>query len=161
LGRTSYAACCGVVGTNYGADGPDASAARVGDYEGVFLNRSRNGFGAISDGSSNTILFGEIGGFDGEEQEPYESAWAWANPAYTYFGWGQNRFGHFRSPHPATINFAFGDGSVRALQRKMHTPPSMTSVTATNGSFVPDQEIIFTWALSGRADGVTVNSEDL
>jgi hypothetical protein len=153
-GRTSYTPSAGVIGP---AHGNDTSAARLGDYEGVFSNRSRNGFGAISDGSSNTILFGEISGQDTQNPNPWEVSWTAGVMSYTYWGWGRDvRFQAWRSAHPATINLAFGDGSVRALQRKMHLEGF-----PFDNDFEPDQEILFTWALSGRADGATVNSEDL
>jgi prepilin-type N-terminal cleavage/methylation domain-containing protein/prepilin-type processing-associated H-X9-DG protein len=123
--------------TNYLGVNGSRGATRVtpwSAYVGMLSNRSRNGLGKIPDGTSNTLLIGE--GIGNVVAGNRTFAWGWmgfgtmgtwqglAGP--TDSSWGQ-----FSSKHAATVNFVFGDGSVRGLTRSgtawTPTPSGLTS----------------------------------
>jgi prepilin-type N-terminal cleavage/methylation domain-containing protein len=145
LGVTNYAGVAGALGdnvsTNDSASGPGANLQQ---YVGIFTNRSRTPIVAITDGTSNTLMFGEsLGGTipgtkDGAGNPPTsptaapDRAWAWVGVGSlgTKFGLapggginpssnGANLLGganYFSSRHTGIVQFAFGDGSVRPLR---------------------------------------------
>lgn len=129
LGRSNY--------MGVGGDWRYPSATVSGDYHGLFTWKSKNSVGKVPDGTSNTLMFGEMaGGY---------IVWAgaggipdgWASPSwssgfnYTAFGSCPNStngncqatdpgkgfsFGTFDSFHGGgIINFVFADGSVRGV----------------------------------------------
>ena len=59
LGRTNYLGVDGFFERNYSPDPPYTYPARASACAGVFANRSKIGFRDITDGTSNTLLFGE------------------------------------------------------------------------------------------------------
>ena len=108
----------------------------VATFDGVFFYNSKNTFATISDGSSNTIAFGER--FSNDQEYPKFAdyrGWAWANfsavrdclggtlepvnyklppgsgptPSYSLT---DRKFSSFSSGHPGGANFAYCDGSV-------------------------------------------------
>ena len=113
-------------------------------HQGILGNRTETSFADISDGSSNTLLFGEIVG--------QNTTWLGAGGsgvAYSWIGsvnlpmvnWGteftdstSTTLRSFKSNHSGTINFARGDGSVQGI------PENTDQTTMRN--------------LSGRADGI-------
>jgi prepilin-type N-terminal cleavage/methylation domain-containing protein/prepilin-type processing-associated H-X9-DG protein len=146
-GRTNYAGVAGALGAAADVVAADtASCASPGAnlkiYEGVFTNRSRTRLTDISDGTSNTLLFGEaLGGF--ADQAPYTTreyvyAWMGIGALPTKFGLGQvglpygpdpvtgvSRPGAgwptFSSRHPGGVEFCFADGSVHFLKHGQTT----------------------------------------
>ena len=94
-------------------------------YNGIFTNRSKTTFGQISDGSSNTLLFGEIAGQSGGSK-PTGYAWMGAINLSMFY-WEFDRAGltsgqlnsmelnKYNSYHPGVVNFARGDGSVATV----------------------------------------------
>jgi prepilin-type N-terminal cleavage/methylation domain-containing protein/prepilin-type processing-associated H-X9-DG protein len=109
LGRTNYL--------------PVAGDWRFGSsYNGVFYYNRSTKIVNISDGSSNTFLFGEsMGGNFGAPNKPLLT-WSWmTTPLFTAFGVAANGFNdpnagaEFGSAHTNLLNFAYGDGSVRPL----------------------------------------------
>jgi len=119
-------------------------------YAGMFTYNSKNSLANIPDGTSNTIMFGEIaGGFvtwaGGGGIPDGVTGFAWTC-GFNYAGFGtpvagpaakNTNFGLFNSQHTNIINVAMGDGSVRPLS---------TSVDWN------------TWLyLCGMQDGVAVN----
>ena len=127
--RLDYLACSGYWGTEMGS-------MRI---SGLWDNGRFEGqqMGAISDGTSNTIFWGENLG-DTEGSRRVES-WGYNNshmgPAindafFEETGWidayinpvlidGVKRYSYlqFSSTHPGTVNFAFGDGSTHGISR--------------------------------------------
>ncbi len=112
LGRTNYLGCGGYMGVT-GVDSSDA-------FRGVFWNRSGESFATLRDGSSNTLLFGEVMGGTHEPQRSFgwlgcgvmASAWGLAADDQGRTGWFQ-----FTSRHPGVVQFALGDGSCRAISQ--------------------------------------------
>lgn len=140
IGATNYVGVSGVVGdirhrTNIFAG-----------HVGVFGNRSETTFGNISDGSSNTFLFGEVAGFDSNWffRGPFSYAWI-GNISLPVGYWldgpedDLRDVYRFRSNHPGTVSFARADGSVRSI--------SDTTDKTTMRS------------LAGMADGTVVSLE--
>jgi prepilin-type N-terminal cleavage/methylation domain-containing protein len=129
LGRTNYLGCGGYAG-------------HVGDpsyydrFQGVFWNRSKMGFRDITDGASNTLLFGEVTGTP-------DMSYTWFGMGYMITYWGiqedpdpNQQWQQFHSYHPGVVQFCLADGSV--------TPLAMTM----------DVQVYF--RLSAAADGLTV-----
>jgi prepilin-type N-terminal cleavage/methylation domain-containing protein/prepilin-type processing-associated H-X9-DG protein len=134
-------------------------------FRGPFYWKSKERVANISDGSSNTLFFGEAsGGGDPFNLVPYPgspaplpnpanwSGYSWAvGPTYTSFGIGTDQFNGvnnwalFASRHLGVIQFAFADGSVRRLVRP----------DQYNGVAYPVLR-----AVGGMSDGVTFDGID-
>jgi prepilin-type N-terminal cleavage/methylation domain-containing protein len=123
-GRTNYVGCAGGLG---GADPASALSPGWTKYQGIFTNRSETSFGKITDGSSNTLMFGEVAHFHMFGAE-YDYSWisdtliptAWwgnKNPWGTSADPVDEGYFQFKSNHPGQIGFARGDGSVTGISR--------------------------------------------
>jgi prepilin-type N-terminal cleavage/methylation domain-containing protein/prepilin-type processing-associated H-X9-DG protein len=119
LGRTNYVGVAGAAGR-----GKNPFWSR---YEGLLTNRSQNRLTDISDGTSNTLMFGEaMGGLGTGVQAPdtpdgflhYSISWMGGGSVRTR--WGMDpvnpRQESFSSAHPGVVQFCFADGSVRPLR---------------------------------------------
>ena len=134
--------------TNYvGVGGPVGDVVANGvwaNFEGIFGNRSKTTFGNISDGGSNTLLFGEV--------LSLETRWLGTESAISYSWMGnavlpmnywsiqtndQRKLHAFRSNHPGTVHFASADASVHSISE--------------NADLTTMQN------LSGRSDGTVVS----
>jgi prepilin-type N-terminal cleavage/methylation domain-containing protein/prepilin-type processing-associated H-X9-DG protein len=175
-GHTNYAGVAGALGAarevskadpaTCPADFPSTGGVNLAAYEGIFTNRSATKIGAIPDGTSNTLMFGEtLGGFSPDA--PYstryiELSWFGVGALPTKFGMGQPglQYGNslpganwntFSSRHSGVVQFCFADGSVRALKygnstvRKPHCSNDWYTFNA----------------LAGMHDGLVVNADDL
>jgi prepilin-type N-terminal cleavage/methylation domain-containing protein len=111
LGRANYVGVAGWIGrTGYAA----------GDRkEGVFSNRSKKGVRDIRDGSSSTLLFGEVTGKYGigADRKHYALSWFGCGAMCTAWGFSENDWGTFASEHPDVVQFCNADGSVRPLAK--------------------------------------------
>jgi len=137
LGRANYVAVAG--------------DWRYGDgYKGIFYFNSKTKIGGIPDGSSNTLMFGEVNpGLSPFTTDPLLGGGrvtvAWGCTAlFTAFGVanGLDDWGVFGSRHTNVLLFAYGDGSVRTLSNP-------TSFNTTNFPLFA--------AMAGVSDGVVIN----
>jgi prepilin-type processing-associated H-X9-DG protein len=119
IGRTNYVGCAGGLGNIPGG---------WEFYEGVFSNRTKNGFQHIQDGTSSTLFFGEaIGGFDqtGPSSWRRNYAHSWMGSGALPVAWGLPSDGQrggwyqFDSEHPGVVQFCFADGSVQSVRKNV------------------------------------------
>ena len=127
----------------------------------------------ISDGSSNTLMFGEVCGTRGTSKQVsvngvvqtesaiglFDFSYAGAGPQYTRRGLGQgigSECRQFASFHTGLVQFAMGDGSVRGL-RVGGTQSIPDNVSGAGGS----TDWYVYQAMAGKADGVVVDPSQL
>jgi prepilin-type N-terminal cleavage/methylation domain-containing protein len=104
-GRANYIGCAGMFGPFY-------------PYKGIYYANSHTRMAEITDGTSNTIAFGECLG--GAETGPrdYSLTWAGADSLPTYWGLPTPaQWYTFGSKHTGIVQFGFGDGSVRSIRK--------------------------------------------
>jgi prepilin-type processing-associated H-X9-DG protein len=154
LGRSNY---LGVGGAFGNVDPKDAFHAVWYPYKGIFYANSRTRPSDISDGTSNTLAFGEyLGGVYKDGTRPLELSWMGAGWLPTKWGlapvYGTQGDDYsiwmFQSGHTGVVNFAFADGSVRAVSRAADS----NAVNAAFKAFI---------AASGMADGTVFDPSDL
>lgn len=115
FGKTNYLGSSGQLGIGIASRDP---------FVGIFHSRSKTKFGEITDGTSNTLLFGEVtGNFTDPAKATgrlHSHTWMqgpmiteWHRTVYGYAN--QKRWNLFSSFHTGLINYAYGDGSVRGL----------------------------------------------
>ena len=143
LGWTNYAASCG------SGRGPNPTTSK---YKGVFANRTTLSITAITDGSSNTIAFGETSGRTWPttltKTNRFAHSWMGANAVSTVRGTGSGINSsplQFNSYHTGIVQFALCDGSVRGIR-------SGIPANSTDSSWKTLQ------ALGGYADGDVFDS---
>jgi prepilin-type N-terminal cleavage/methylation domain-containing protein/prepilin-type processing-associated H-X9-DG protein len=127
MGRSNY---LGVGGAYGKVDPGDTLNSQWIPYIGIYYMNSKTTIGSIKDGTSNTLAFGEtLGGLHVDGTRSFEIAWLGAGWYGTKYGlapiypdengngMSDYTFRMFQSNHPASVNFAFGDGSVRPISR--------------------------------------------
>jgi prepilin-type N-terminal cleavage/methylation domain-containing protein len=110
LGRTNYLGVAGAAGVT--------GAPQWDFWHGVFHNRSKNSYRDITDGSSNTLLFGEnTGGESSEEGSsgPYSFSWIGCGALGTAWGLQGDGWYQYSSQHPGVVQFCLADGSVQKI----------------------------------------------
>jgi prepilin-type N-terminal cleavage/methylation domain-containing protein len=109
LGRTNYVGVEGYFGP------------LIPPYSGVFSNRSKVSLMTdISDGTSNTLMFGEYLGDQDVAPRQYAASWmgVGALPAAWGLGTGSSSAWYtFASMHSGVVQFCNADGSVHALRK--------------------------------------------
>jgi prepilin-type N-terminal cleavage/methylation domain-containing protein/prepilin-type processing-associated H-X9-DG protein len=135
LGRSSYIG----VGGGYGKVDPGdtrPSHVRLARYVGVYYMSSHTKISDITDGTSNTLAFGEyLGGQHINGSRYGEMTWLGAGwmgtrwglaPIYDESGSGGQvndyTWVQFQSNHSGLVNFAFADGSVRPVFKTADFP---------------------------------------
>ena len=182
LGKTNYTGVAGALGKNVSTADGASNGANLNKYEGIFTNRSKTKIVAITDGASNTLMFGEGLGGGYPQSSPAgqiggqrDYLWSWmgigslgtkfglfpgagCNPtACANLNGGPNYFG---SRHTGIVQFCFGDGSVRGLRpASSGIRNTSTNVPPTSGSQATDWYVL--QELSGMADGEVVNPSQL
>ena len=161
--------------TNYaGVGGLGKGGSPLWDkYQGIFGNRTSTKLVGIKDGTSNTLMIGEICGTrvtgvnvftNGVANTPsalgdYDLNWVGVGAIYSRRGLGQGtdaEWRQFSSFHTAVVHFALGDGSVKGLRRGQtkNLPTSTTGV----GSSV-DWQVL--QAMAGASDESVVDTSNL
>ena len=117
--------------TNYSPIGGVSGEITTGEWSnhnGIFGNRSKTTFGQITDGTSNTLLFGEIAGQPLALSSQVSVSYAWIGAInIRMLGWKFDRAGltdsqigsryldKYNSYHTGVVNFALADGSVTTI----------------------------------------------
>ncbi|MDY3557545.1 DUF1559 domain-containing protein [Gemmata sp. JC673] len=157
LWPTSTSACCVATAFN---DAATVSALGKTNYlgsagylnsptdntRGYFTNRSKNKIEGASDGSSNTIMFGEVTSNPAQAWGGAPSpqlAWTWMSSPPIASGWGAvlsvpqtDYFYRFSSMHSGVVMYAFGDGSIRSLRKPTTFSPFVWTTGMSEGQIV-------------------------
>jgi prepilin-type N-terminal cleavage/methylation domain-containing protein/prepilin-type processing-associated H-X9-DG protein len=134
LGLTNYTGVAGALGDHVTtASTSDGPGVNLQQYVGYLTNRSKNHVN-VPDGSSNTLLFGELLGHEAAgATKNWKASWMGVGSLGTKFGIaplgmgpgpsstqpagaGLGGINYFSSRHAGVVNFCFGDGSVRPLR---------------------------------------------
>lgn len=117
LGRTNYA---GVAG--YWGNLPSDANAQL--YQGAFSNRTDHSFASFEDGTSNTLLFGEMlggrndsGATTGDATRRFGHTWIGSGAFITGGGLETRHWYAFSSEHANIVQFCMADGAVRRINR--------------------------------------------
>jgi prepilin-type N-terminal cleavage/methylation domain-containing protein/prepilin-type processing-associated H-X9-DG protein len=123
FGRTNYTGVGGAIGPV--AQGAPPNMAVFAPYLGIYYQNSMTKVADITDGTSNTLAFGEtLGGIHLDGSRARENSWmgvGWLRTSLglaPIYGPNKNDFYHaqFQSKHLGNIvNFAFADGSVHGI----------------------------------------------
>jgi prepilin-type N-terminal cleavage/methylation domain-containing protein/prepilin-type processing-associated H-X9-DG protein len=165
LGGSNYVASAGAMG-----DDPDAAQdtrdpqwiafyQSLAKWRGPFTRNSKNRITDCTDGSSNTIGFGEtLAGWTGSGNSPstgspgrdFRLSWFGAGCLYTLRDCEDPaRYASFSSRHSGVVNFGFMDGSVRGITK--------TGVYPGNGAAPTSARWIAFQDAAGMQDGDVVN----
>ena len=140
MGETNYLGVSGWFGPVESSH-PDAEL--YNSMVGIFYNRSKTSTKKISDGTSNTLLFGEAGGTIGQNVKIGSSVYngkiaahAWTGSNTLAVKWGidastqssingtfDSHWSTFASLHPGIVQFCFADGSVHSLNISIADEP--------------------------------------
>jgi prepilin-type N-terminal cleavage/methylation domain-containing protein len=130
LGRTNYLGVAGYGGNAAAWNVSSTNAPKIGvpsgtpaiNFEGIYSTRSKTRFSNIEDGTSNTLLFGEVMGGKATSADPHASfTWIGSGFMVAFTGLadasGPRRvWSSFNSDHSAGIvNFVHADASTRTL----------------------------------------------
>jgi prepilin-type N-terminal cleavage/methylation domain-containing protein len=136
-GRTNYIACGGMFGEAY-------------DYAGIYEANSKVTIVTITDGSSNTIAFGEAIGGTNKGPRDFALTWMGAGSLPTYWGLPEpSQWYAYGSNHPGIVQFGFADGSVRTIRKGI---PACANTLCQN-----DQTALNFQRAAGRNDGGVID----
>jgi prepilin-type N-terminal cleavage/methylation domain-containing protein/prepilin-type processing-associated H-X9-DG protein len=166
-GLTNYVPISGCAGRWTGATTAGTTGAFYAAREGLFPGTPNSTtietyvtLTGITDGTSNTLAFGEyMGGFSGPNfQGPRMTALSWAGATGfpTYFTGRNSTDAHFslNSRHSGIMNMGFGDGSVRTMRSFFWQPASASDIlNRVNAQWD------FLQSIAGRADGDVLRNQ--
>jgi prepilin-type N-terminal cleavage/methylation domain-containing protein/prepilin-type processing-associated H-X9-DG protein len=151
MGASNYVASAGYL------------AAKISLFQGPYYASSKTKITAMTDGTSNTVGFGEtLAGTDSGTRSSRLS-WMGAGCQATYLGvptGGSANAWDFSSKHAGITNFAWCDGSVRPVTKGISSAPrynkngvvnSGNPLSAANPALTPTAAQIATWSTSTQA----------
>jgi len=153
LGPSNYIASAGFMGQSSGDQKVNAPApAPPAPYtSGPYYQSSKTKIGAIRDGTSNTIGFGETFGGTNIGPRDFRLSWMGAGSMPTKYALPTTtQWYTFGSNHTGIVQFAFCDGSVRPMSQ------GIVRSTAVNST----QYLLFQYA-AGMNDGQVVDYTQL
>jgi prepilin-type N-terminal cleavage/methylation domain-containing protein len=164
LGKTNYTGVAGPGWNDGSIASPAALNANYRPYTGIFTNRSAVPIEQITDGSSNTLMFGEGLGGNSPGTRDFQWTWAGTGAMATFRGLCNGpdgsatavSWGGFSSAHTGMVLFCFADGSVRGL--KHGTSSARSPATGATGN-TPSSGWWSFQALAGMQDGDLRGSE--
>jgi prepilin-type N-terminal cleavage/methylation domain-containing protein/prepilin-type processing-associated H-X9-DG protein len=117
FGLTNYIGCTGYLGDNANpSQGGRSTTVYANSYKGIYYRNSRTKIAEVTDGTSNTIAFGETLGGNLSAQRDFSLSWFGSGAMPTAWGLSATPdFYQFASKHPGIVNFGFADGSVRQI----------------------------------------------
>ena len=135
LGRTNYLGSAGRLGVGVSNRDP---------FKGMFTNRSKTKTSDITDGLSNTIMFGEVTG-SYSKSGTRERSLSW-NAGGQWTEWHRRvyntpwlkRVEKFSSWHNRVLNFAMADGSVRSLSIEDDILIDLSSIAGNEITHLPE-----------------------
>jgi prepilin-type N-terminal cleavage/methylation domain-containing protein len=148
-GRTNYVASAGTLG-----DAPGFTITWVGPYTA----NSQTKIGNITDGSSNTIAFGEMFGGTVPGKRDYVATWMGAGALPTAWGIPNDggRWYTFGSNHTGVVLFGFCDGSVRGIRKGTGWCMSNCPYGNNSTNWYSSDWYVFQYA-AGCYDGQVIN----
>jgi len=136
LGATNYAGNAGYLGDDSGTS--NGLQAPYATFKGPYYNSSKTKITDISDGTSNTIAFGEtIGGQTTPQVRDFKRSWMGSGIMWS--GWGMPNDGSttwyaaWASKHTGIVQFAMCDGSVRGITKGITANPQFTTFATVTG----------------------------
>jgi prepilin-type N-terminal cleavage/methylation domain-containing protein len=158
LGKTNYTAVAGPAGNNGSVGAPASLNANYSPYTGIFFNRSTTKLESIGDGTSNTLMFGELLGGSHPGARDFQQTWMGTGVMFTFRGLPNGPAGSatgvnwasFSSAHAGMVQFAMGDGSVRGVRHGSSAQRS--AATGATGS-TPSVDWWAFQAMAGMNDG--------
>ena len=154
-GYTNYIGNMGACGayavTSSPSDGPGAN---LSIYKGPLFNNSKTSLVSITDGTSNTFLFGEGTGSARNPNAGIKVKWQWlaTGALPSKFGIAADpttaNYTQYSSGHTGVVLFGFGDGSVRGIR-----PGGVRVRNPTS----PGSDWYVFQAMAGMSDGVVYN----
>ncbi len=162
-GLSNYIGVGGTLG-NYTVTNPASTTQPYyAGHSGIFGSDIQHTIVANTDGTSNTMMFGEyLGGFNATSGVGREWSLAWmaANAMPSYWSISPdkkvlNHFYSFNSKHTGIVQFCYVDGHVRGIRNSgINVPASAAEITTPTGS---QWQIL--QASTGRSDGDVISFE--
>ena len=167
-GPTNYVGNVGYRGSR-SVDGDDlVSAGRIRDLRGPLGDRTKETFGSMTDGSSNIVLFGELGEFETSSSDAkWLPSWMGASWFYSFPGFNRSvkneektyRSSSFSSNHSGGANLVYCDGSTHFGTDSAY---GNDQVIVADGEVVSEGEDNVNWIrLCGIADGGVIDTSGL
>lgn len=129
-GLTNYVPNAGTLG-RFPVLFPSAILDYYAAHEGVFVPNEQFAITNITDGTSNTLLFGEYIGNNSNGQRSYSMSWMGASGFpmnYTFNNSATQMHFSLNSAHTGVANLVMVDGSVRAIAKNFATPATSALV---------------------------------